>query len=345
MLRAKALAADPDPRVRETVPLAFFRTGYRWEHLMGGGIRVSQWVRRDIDFRISDENFETLRSLLGDTVPSIRLNTLLALAQHGRLEDPAPLLELCASGDTALLTARVARSIGAARDAGLAVPPTLEKFLPPPPSPAATTPDAPPLELAVFAEPGNARAPALAETVSMFRAAHPGVRVTVFFANSDATGDTREALRKYFPVPFAQQKLPMLVFSSAAWFAGETAPDFALLCELADHAAGAGSRRVETALETVRLATPPAIRNALDNTEFPREEEKPKADLFEALVPNLSGENMFTFFVVCSVLAALLAIGILHGNKWYQRHVEKAAFEKNKPRKKKKNRRKGGGSA
>ncbi|MDR1498347.1 MAG: hypothetical protein LBS59_08085 [Puniceicoccales bacterium] len=329
MLRLKTIAADPDPLARETAPLAFFRTGFRWEHHLNGTVRVPQWVQRDMEFPISEENFATLRGLLNDPVAEIRFNAMLALAQHGRLENVAPLLELCAAGDTPLLTARVARSVAAAHAANLAVPPALAKFLPPPrlPEEELASPTQNPPSLAIFVSPSTARASTISETVSTFRAARPGLRVSVFFTNSDASGTALRKLRKHFPVSFNQQHFPILIFSSGAWFASTRAPDFAHLCELADHATHTGSRRVENALEEAAIAAPEEVRNAIANTEFPHIKEPPKADLFEAILPPLTGENVFIFFVACSVIAALLIIVLSKGLRWRRRRIEKAAME------------------
>ncbi|MDR2430625.1 MAG: hypothetical protein LBD14_07060 [Puniceicoccales bacterium] len=267
-LHMDALAADSDATVRATVPLAFSKIGTRWEHRIDAALRLPQWTPPAVHFTLRKEHLPCLRRLEQDSDATVREHARLALFQHGKLDDPAPkLLAASTPVNNPNYTLRLVQSIRAAREGGHAIPPSLASL-----APAREGSAAPGEKTLVFfvAPDATAHRAALDAAIDAVRALRPDIRIVIYYNDGSAGANAAKAvLCARFPVPMRHKNLPVLVFSSGAWHAFDTLPDFARLCEIAEYTRFDATFNIEQALG---LPPPPnSLENTAGNDPFPFE--------------------------------------------------------------------------
>ena len=331
LIHMPAIVADADASVRATVPLAFFKTGYRWEHRPAAGLHIGEWIVPSADFAISKANFEMLHKLSSDTDVTIRHTVRLALLQNGCLEKSDTLTDLAEPVTEALPTARLVQSATVARAAGLPIPAALDAFSPaPPPKPKkAVDEDLPqsfPL-LAVFAPPQGGLLRALDEAVSEFRLMEPGTRVLYYFNGTDSARFALDALCQVFPLSPEQRAKPVIVFRDGVWFATDTAPDMALLRELNSCEGDSGAaRRVELALRVAAQDRSQAGVKSEDEW-WANMSQKMRKGVHESEDSPLTNEipqgtSVFYWLIGISIIASILAIAASYLWAWHNRRIE-----------------------
>ncbi|MDR2512805.1 MAG: hypothetical protein LBD01_03290 [Puniceicoccales bacterium] len=298
LLRMKATLADPDPLIRTSAALLFTRTGFRWEHHLSPSLRIAQWVPPNAEFSVKEEDYRQLAPLETDPDPEVRLRTLLASLQHGRLANTQKLLDLqYFAPNPSLHTARLQQSIAAAKAAKKNIPPALASLGP---SNEETPPRAPTIVL--FVSPETTLNNGFNATMDALAATFHGIRILTWYNGTAATDAAKAAIFRHYPVPYSQKGKSVLVFSSGAWEASDSLPDFARLQELIAHANDTNPRRLERILN---LETMPAGRG----------HPKPPNPFFtfpNVLIPIIAG------------VAILLTLGLgtakgLQALRWYHR--------------------------
>jgi voltage-gated potassium channel Kch len=317
-------AADPDARVRATVPLAFALAGFRWELEIAPGIAVEQWARPSAGTTLDAASEQLVRQLTGDTDPLTRRLALRTLLQHGRLDDAGAgaLLALCPPGEASVFTAELAQSVAAALSGGRAVPEKLRRFAPPPRPKDA--PVAAPPALAVFVAPGSLQQLRLDATVAALRDLLPGVRVEFYFSDAAANG-ALALLRRRFPITHSETRAPVLVVAPGVWTAGARAPSFAALAGMAAFASATGAEPLEKILNLKPLPVAAwqsllaeDVVTAMENiADISTKEAEAQREERESL--QLPEGSVFWFFVVVFGVLCALGIAIILLKPWYER--------------------------
>ncbi|MDR0535309.1 MAG: hypothetical protein LBG65_03000 [Puniceicoccales bacterium] len=260
LLNAEEIAADPSPGVRSTLAYAFHTTGYRWEHQPSEKVRIAEWVPRRPAVLPAARFGKLLEKLSADPVPEVRQAARMALLQHGLLPASDKLADLASPPGDALASARLYRGAAEAVAAGFSVPDAIKPFLLPDAAVKAASERRPPFPvLAIFGPPQGPQALALDDAVAAFRKASPDARAVRFYNGTEVAARVRQSLNRLYDGAAQAEESPVSVFSSGAWTASNSAPDFALLQELASLGIAPGTPR---RLEGILLGFAPAQKNA-----------------------------------------------------------------------------------